>query len=62
MKWIVRVERVLQIITNIKVTRHNQKISNIGFSILEILQSWLRRVRINVHHIESVAIIEEWNK
>jgi len=62
MRWMVRVESVLQIIPNIKVTKHNQNVSNIGFSILKILQSWLKRVRINVHHIESIIIVEEWNK
>jgi len=39
MRQIVRVERVPQIIPNIKVARHNQKVSNISFSILKILQS-----------------------
>jgi len=62
MRQIVRVKRVLQIISNIKIIRHDQKISNIDFSILEILQSWLRRIRINVHHIENVVIVEEQNK
>ena len=35
----MRIKQVLQVISNIKIPIHNQKISDIDFSILEILQN-----------------------
>ena len=55
----VRIEKISQIVSNIKIPSYNQKVSDIDFSILKILQSWIGRVRINVHQKENVVIVKE---
>jgi len=47
---------------NIKVLCHNQKISNINFSILEIFQSYMRRIRINIYQLENIIVVKEQNQ
>ena len=39
---------VPKIISNIEIARHEKNIVNVDLSILEILQSQMRRIRINV--------------
>ena len=61
MDWIMRKKRILDIISNIKVTSHSKNIIDISFSILKILQSCLRKIWINVHQKLNWATIEKGN-
>ena len=61
MNQIMREMRILDIISNIKVTSHNKNIIDVSFNIFEILQSHLRRIWINVHQKVNWATIEKGN-
>ena len=57
MDQIMREKMILAMVSNIKISSHNEDITNVSFSILEILQSCLRRIWINVNW----SAIEEGN-
>jgi len=54
-----RIRQISIIISDIEITRYNQDIANICFSILEILSSWMVIIWIDVNHKENWTIIEK---
>ena len=58
----IRKKRILNIVSNIKITSHNKKILNVCLRILKILQGRVRRIWINIHDPKIVIIVEERNK
>ena len=58
----MRIKWIPQIVSNIKISSHNQKYLNIDFNILEILQSQLKRVRIDIHKGKKIIIVKERNQ
>jgi len=61
MNRIMREERILDMVSNIKISSHSEDVTDVSFSILEILQSCLRRIWINVYQKINWATIEEGN-
>jgi len=45
----MRKKRVPDIVSNIKVPSHDKNVIDVSFSILEILQSHLRGIQININ-------------
>ena len=58
MNRIMREERILDMVSNIKISSHSEDVTDVSFSILEILQSCLRRIWINVYQKINWATIE----
>jgi len=44
---------------NIEVSCYNQKVLNVNFGILEILQSCMRRIRIDIQKPKNVVVVKE---
>jgi len=57
----MREKRIPDIVSNIKVTSYNKSIIDVRFSILEIFQSHLRKIWINVHQKLNWPAIEKKN-
>jgi len=58
----MRKRRVLDTVSNIKITSHNEKVLNVCLRILKILQDKVRRIQINIHNPKIDIIVEERNK
>jgi len=58
----MRKRRVLDTVSSIKITSHNEKILNVCLRILKILQGKVRRIQINIHNPKIDIIVEERNK
>jgi len=56
MKWITQISKT---ISNIKFPSHNKDIINVNLSILEILQSWLRWIRVYINKKLNGTVIEK---
>jgi len=52
-------KRIPETISDVKVTCYNKNIINVSFIIFKILQSHLRRVRIDVDHEINRTTIEK---
>ena len=57
----IRKKRIPDIVSDIKVPSHNENVIGISFSILEILQSCLREIQININQKVNWATIEKEN-
>jgi len=58
MIWVAWIPKT---IPNIRVFSHDKDVININFSILEILQSWLRQIRIYINKKVNGTVIEKRN-
>jgi len=58
MKWITQIPKT---ISNIKFPSHNKDIINVNLSILEILQSQLRWIRVYINKKLNGTVIEKQN-
>ena len=47
---------------NVEITCHNQKILNAYFSILEIFQSCVERIRVNIYQPKNIVIVKKQNE
>jgi len=54
--------QVPQTVMNVKIIYHDQKILNAYFSILEILQSCMGRIQVNIHQLKNIVIVEKQNE
>ena len=59
MSWIERMRQIPFSVSDIEVSSYNKNVTEIGFSIYKILESYLIFIRVNIDHKENETIIEK---